>query len=255
MLKPIKPKRISDQVYEQLKDLIFKGEIKPGQQLLTERELAGSLGVSRPTVREAINKLVAIGLLEHRQGQGTFVRAPASGDKDFLMNYMEGHEPDLVELLEVRLGIECNAVALAARRATEEDIATLEKLLKAMEENFAAGNVEGVDDVAFHMAIAYATKNVVQIHVMKNFYDLLFYGIKENLEHLYTAHENLTAVIQQHTGIVDGIRQHDPDAASRAMKEHITFVIDFFRKGGAEGSFSGIQPPKAIPEGPAGSGE
>lgn len=232
MLKPIKPKRISDQVYEQLKDLIFKGEIKPGEQLLTERELAGSLGVSRPTVREAINKLVAIGLLEHRQGQGTFVRAPASGEKDFLMNYMEGHEPDLVELLEVRLGIECNAVALAARRATEEDIATLEKLVEAMSVDFASGNVEGSDDVAFHMAVAYATKNIVQIHVMKNFYDLLFYGIKENLQHLYTEQGNLTIVLRQHRAIVDAIRRHDPDSAFLAMKEHILFVIEFFRKTG-----------------------
>ena len=78
MLTPIKPKRISDLVFEQLRDLIFKGRIKPGEQLMIERELAENLGVSRPTVREAINKLVALRLIEHRQGQGTFVVSPAA---------------------------------------------------------------------------------------------------------------------------------------------------------------------------------
>ena len=75
LLKPIKVKRVSDQAYEQIRDLIFRGQLKPGEQIMPERELAQALGVSRPTVREAIKQLVTMGLLEHRQGQGTFVRS------------------------------------------------------------------------------------------------------------------------------------------------------------------------------------
>ncbi len=75
-LKPIKPKRISDQVFEQLRELIYKGEFKPGAQIPPERDLAFSMEVSRTSVRNAINKLVTMGLLEHRQGQGTFVSSP-----------------------------------------------------------------------------------------------------------------------------------------------------------------------------------
>src|SRR5208337_3399213 len=78
MMTPIKQKRISDLVFEQLRDLIFNGRIKPGDQLMTERELAESLSVSRPTVREAIYMLVALRLREHRQGQGTFVVSPSA---------------------------------------------------------------------------------------------------------------------------------------------------------------------------------
>lgn len=233
MLKPIKPKRISDQVFEQLKDLIFRGHLKPGDQLMTERELAHELGVSRPTVREAINKLVAIRLLEQRQGQGTFVNSPAvSVEENPLAAVMEGEDVRLQDLLEVRLGLECNAVALAARRATDEDIEELRKSLGEMEADIKAGKLGTDADVSFHMAIAYASKNTVQIHIMRSFYNLLFYGIKENLLHLYAQPENLEKVIAQHCEIVESIRRHDPEAAYEAMKRHINFVLEFFGKMG-----------------------
>ena len=232
-LKPIKPKRISDQVFEQLKELIFKGQLKPGDQLMTERELAQSMGVSRPTVREALNKLVAMGLLEHRQGQGTFVNSPADdADKNPLAAVINGHDVSLQDLLEVRLGLECNAVALAARRATEEDLQELIKSLAQMIEEIKSGK-EGLGsnaDLSFHMAIAYATRNLVQIHIMRSFYDLLFFGIKENLQHLYSDPSNLDRVIEQHQAIVEAVRKRDPEAATAAMRKHITFVIDFFRE-------------------------
>ncbi len=231
MLKPIKPKRMSDQVFEQLKDLIFRGHLKPGDRLMTERELAQNLGVSRPTVREAINKLVAIHLLEHRQGQGTFVNPPtASADRNPLAAVINGQNASLMDLLEVRLGLECNAVALAAQRATDEDLRELEKSVQEMGSAVAEGKLGSDADITFHMAIAYATKNVVQIHIMKSLYDLLFHGIQENLQHLYTEPINLNIVLQQHTDILDAIRRRDPLEAYASMKRHITFVQDYFRE-------------------------
>ncbi len=225
MLTPIKPKRISDLVFEQLRDLIFKGRIKPGEQFMTERELAESLAVSRPTVREAINRLVALQLLEHRQGQGTFVVSP-SAEKNAL-GVPHDQEVSLADLLEVRLGIECNAVMMAARRATEEDIRDMEKSLRDMETQIDAGGLGSDPDVTFHMAIAYATKNMVQIHIMKSFYDLLFYGIKTNLQYLYTEPATLASITQHHKNILKAVRDRDPEAAYSAMREHIIFVLDF----------------------------
>ncbi len=87
-LRPIKPKRISDQVFEQIRELIYRGELKPGEQLLPERELSASLEVSRTTVRNAINKPVTLGLLEHRQGQGTFVTTPDGNKKTPLVTIL-----------------------------------------------------------------------------------------------------------------------------------------------------------------------
>lgn len=231
MLKPIRPKRISDQVFEQLRDLIFRGHLKPGEQLMTERELAQALGVSRPTVREAINKLVAIRLLEQRQGQGTFVNSPASSvDRNPLTAVMGGEEVRLEDLLEVRLGLECNAVALAARRATEDDFREFERCLTEMAADIAEGRLGADADVSFHMAIAYATKNTVQVHIMRSFYNLLFYGIKENLLRLYSSADDHKKIIAQHTAVVEAIRRHDPDAAFEAMRSHIQFVLDFFSR-------------------------
>ncbi|MGC9194355.1 MAG: FadR/GntR family transcriptional regulator [Syntrophobacteraceae bacterium] len=232
MLTPIKPKRISDLVFEQLRDLVFKGQLGPGRRLLTERELAESLGVSRPTVREAINRLVTLGLLEHRQGQGTFVVCPSSEQNPL------GMPPDeklsLADLLEVRLGLECNAVTMAARRATEQDLHDMEKCLREMTARIEAGELGSSADVAFHMAIAYATKNMVQIHIMKNFYDLLFYGIKSNLQHLYAEPATLEVITLQHQNILQAIRQSDSDLASTAMRAHIDFVLEFMRERSAD---------------------
>ncbi len=227
MLTPIKPKRISDLVFEQLRDVIFKGQIRPGHQFMTERELAENLGVSRPTVREAINRLVALGLLEHRQGQGTFVVSPTVEHNPLGMPHNE--KISLEDLLEVRLGLECNAVAMAARRATDEDVRDMEKCLREMSARMAAGELGGNADVAFHMAIAYATKNMVQIHIMKNFYDLLFYGIKSNLQYLYTEPATLETVMRQHNDILEAIRGRDSEQASLSMRDHIAFVLEFMR--------------------------
>lgn len=225
MLTPIKPKRISDLVFEQLRDLIFKGRIKPGDQLMTERELAENLNVSRPTVREAINRLVALRLLEHRQGQGTFVVSP-SAEKNSL-GVPHDLDVSLADLLEVRLGLECNAVMMAARRATEEDIRDMEKSIRDMETEIGAGGLGSDADVRFHMAIAYATKNMVQIHIMRSFYDLLFYGIKSNLQYLYTEPVTLETIIRQHHNILKAVCDRDSEFAYSAMREHIMFVLDF----------------------------
>ena len=231
MLKRVKPTRVSDLVFEQLRDLIFKGRLKPGDKLMTERELTESLGVSRPTVREAINRLVALGLLEHRQGQGTFVNPDAfSSDKNPFSAIVNDQEVSLVDLLEVRLGLECNAVMMAATRATEEDIRDLERNLEEINAEIRQGGLGQEPDVAFHMGIAYATKNTAHIRLMKNFYELMFFGISTNLRLLYSEPSTLEKVTGHHTKIFQCIRAHDPEGAYEAMKEHITFVLDFFKR-------------------------
>ncbi len=231
MFKPIRPKRISDQVFEQLKDLIFKGHLKPGEKMMTERDLAQALGVSRPTVREAINKLVNLGVVEHRQGQGTFVKSPSDdSEKNPLAAIISDPEFDLVELLEVRLGLECNAATLAAQRATEEDIRALRSCLEDMISEVEQGGLGSDADVCFHMAIAFATGNAVHIRIMRSLYDMMFYGIRQNLQHLYTEPDNLEEIVRQHTAVFDAISNRAPDAAFEAMKHHIHYVLNFFRK-------------------------
>jgi GntR family transcriptional repressor for pyruvate dehydrogenase complex len=227
--KPIKPKRVSDQVFDQLRELIFRGQLKPGEQLMPERDLAEVLNVSRTTIRNAINKLVVLGLLDHRQGQGTFVKSAVPVDTNPLALAMEEQDASLEDLLEVRMGLECNAAALAAKRADENDIQFLMNSLNEMTTEIKAGRLGTEADTTFHMAIAYATKNPVQIFIMRKFYDFLFVGIRENLRHLYEDPVNIEKIIKQHSKLVDCIRQHDAEAAFEAMHYHISFVLNFFR--------------------------
>ncbi len=230
MLKPIRVKRISDQVYEQIRDLIFRSHLKPGERLMPERDLAQAMGVSRPTVREAINKLVTMGFLEHRQGQGTFVRSlDSQRENNPLSAIMQGPEASLEDLLEVRMGLEGQAAILAAQRATPEDLRILANALSAMLSQHQQGELGIEEDVSFHMGIAYATKNTAQVYLMRSFYDLLHFGIRENLRQLWEDPANQSVIQQQHHAIFEAIKRHDPEGAYAAMRRHITFVLDYVR--------------------------
>lgn len=228
-LKPISPKRISDQVFDQLRDLIFCGDFQPGQKIMTERELADALNVSRNSVREAINKLVILRFLEQRQGQGIFVRSIDEAVKIPLATVMETQDASLIDLMEMRMGIECNAASLAAQRANAADLAAIEGTLREMEADIDAGGLGTEGDLSFHMAIASATKNPLQIYIMKNVSDFLHLGIRENLLHLYEEPDNVTQILQQHKAIFQAIRSGDAEAASQTMKNHVNYVIRFFR--------------------------
>lgn len=229
-LKPIKPKRISDQVFEQIRELIYKGEFKPGEQILPERELAQSMAVSRTSVRNAINKLVTLGLLEHRQGQGTFVSTPENREGNPLAAAMATDEATFEDLLEVRFGLECNAAMLAAKRANESDIKAIRKSLDEMIEALDSHDkISTAADAAFHMAVAFATKNPVLIHLMRNFYDFLFVGIKKNLARMYLDQTALDAVIGHHEEIYSSIERREPESAFAAMRNHINYVQEYYQ--------------------------
>jgi GntR family transcriptional repressor for pyruvate dehydrogenase complex len=225
--KEIRPKKIADHVFEQIQDLIFRGQLRPGEKLLPERELAEALNVSRNSVREAINKLVDRKLIENRQGMGTFVRMPKPGQSDNPLKTALGDDISIQELLEVRLGLECNAAVLAARKATSEDIVYLDNVMEEMSILVAEGNMGHEADVRFHMGIAYASKNRVQVHMMKNFYDLLYYGIERSHVHLYEERSNLETILDQHNRILGAIRNHDTQLSYDIMRDHIKFVMEF----------------------------
>jgi GntR family transcriptional repressor for pyruvate dehydrogenase complex len=231
-LKPIKPKPIYEQVFEQIRDLIFRSELKPGDKIPSERELTEQLDVSRVSVRNAISKLVVLGFLENRQGQGTFVCQTNSLDENPLAMALKASDSSIKDLLEVRMGLECNAAALAAERADEEDIKILEGCINKIHERILLGRLGAEADVAFHMAIAFATKNPAQVHIMKNFYDFLMLGIKKSLMRLYEDPSGMQAIRDQHLKIVQAIRNRDPHKSYMAMKAHIQYVISLYDEVG-----------------------
>lgn len=230
-LKPIKPQRISDQVYEQIRELIFRGRLAPGEQLMPERELAEALTVSRTTVRNAISKLVAIGLLEHRQGQGTFVRSSETRHRDNpLAAAIDDQETTLLDLLEVRLALECSGAALAAQRAEKNDLDHMTRSLEEMEKAALSNRPTVAAETSFHMAVAFATKNPFYVNIMKNFFDLLFARIQNKLVHFYQDQQSHEAIMDQYRSIYDAVSRQDSHAARTAMMQHINFVIDLFHE-------------------------
>jgi GntR family transcriptional repressor for pyruvate dehydrogenase complex len=224
---PVKQKQVSTLVFEQLRDNIFRGQLGPGEQLLPERELATTMQVSRTSVRNAITQLITLGYLETRQGKGTFVvdRRGVVANNPFA-NIISSDRSSVDELLEFRIGLGTHGVTLAAERATDTDIKFLESVMERSGGNGLSAQEETEADIAFHMGIAYATHNMVYVDLTRQFYEYMFYRLKELHSILYDVKANLEQIEQQHAAILAGIKAHDPDAARISILRHIQFLRD-----------------------------
>ncbi|TXG93407.1 MAG: GntR family transcriptional regulator, partial [Rhodocyclaceae bacterium] len=181
--------RISDAVAASLEKRILEGSLKPGDRLPPERELATELGVSRPSLREAIQKLASKGMLQSRQGGGTFVTAAL--EKSFFDPWqdMMGSYPNLREdMLEFRRMLEGQAAEWAAERATEADLQRLEQAFAAMTEAFAGDDLErrSTTDIAFHQAVGEAAHNALIGHLSAALLRLMHDNIRLDLGELKT---------------------------------------------------------------------
>ena len=231
MLKPIKHSSVSEQIYTQIRDLIFRGQLRPGERLLPERKMANALGVGRPAVREAVQRLTHNGLVKTRRGAGTFVLPEESRrDSKSLLQILDDQEFTIEEFLEVRMALECNGAALAAKRATEQDIRLIEDNVRKMREEMKVGNRDFYEDLSFHMNISYSTRNIVQINLMRSFHDVMYSGLKVIFTNLFRIPGLDPEIFQQHVGILEAIRKRDPDLANKAMKDHISIVIEKCRE-------------------------
>lgn len=226
VFEPIRPKKISEEIVEQIKGLISRGELKPGERIPSERDLATMLGVSRPSVREAIMVLEAMGFLDSRQGGGTFIRTlTESTIADPLAKLFEQKDPRMLHALaEVRMGLETWSAFLAAQRAEDREIAEMRRLYAIMEQQAASGGWDAEVDARFHYAITAATHNTVQIHVLDTIHSLFQTTIQVALTEFYRRVGYLERLLTQHREIVEAIADHDPERARQKMMNHLTMV-------------------------------
>ena len=219
--------RVSDAVAAELEKRILEGSLKPGHRLPAERELSAELGVSRPSLREAIHKLVNKGLLSTRHGGGTYVTDRLNAPfVDPWEDMLSGH-PDLqIDVLEFRHMLEGEAASLAAERATDADIERLDAAYAAMcaayQSDDIAASVEA--DVAFHQAIAEASHNVLIGHLTSSLLRVINRHVSRNLEYLHQRPKNWGDLESQHQAIWTAVREHNPEAAAHAARAHIEFV-------------------------------
>ncbi|MBN1906808.1 MAG: FadR family transcriptional regulator, partial [Deltaproteobacteria bacterium] len=226
MLKPIRSVKVSDKVYSQIRDMIYRGELRAGEKLSSEREMAQMLNVGRPTVREAIQKLIDQGLIESRRGVGTFVMGEDTRkNKKPLLQLLNGQDFTIVDLLEVRLVLESSSAALAAKRATEEDIRIIEQSLNRLLDAKDSLVRDLDNELSFHMNIAYAAKNIVHVHLMKSFYDVLYYGMNLAFPTLIKDEKLDEMTFDQHITIFNAIKNRDPELASETMEKHIGILL------------------------------
>ena len=225
----IKPQRLSDTIARQLETMILEGVLKPGERLPAERDLAQQLAVSRPSLREALQKLDNAGLLESRHGGGTFVRnAIASTLTEPLVEVLARHPQAALDFIALRSTLEGMSAADAARRGTAEDRAMLTARFEAMvavhETPERAGTAEDEADADFHLAIAEASHNIMLLQVMRGLLEMIRKDVVFNRAQVYAEPGARQTLLDQHRAIYDAIMARDPDGAQTAAQAHMAHV-------------------------------
>lgn len=223
--KPIKPKKISSQIAEQIRSSILAGEFTPGDKLPPERELAEMFGVSRPSVREALNLLAASGLVESYQGGGTVVKSLvelAAGNP--LSEMIKGERARALDVIEVRKSMEAWTAYYAAQRALPEDLRKLEQIIVEMERNLEGMKPSQDLDANFHFIIAQATHNVVWLHFMQSIFDAMKEFQRGVWRVVYQTEEDHRVLFRHHRDVFEAIRDRDAERARDAMLTHLTFA-------------------------------
>jgi len=166
VFKKIYPRRISNEIIEQFRDLLARGELKPGDVLPSERELADLMGVSRPPLREALNALQVMGFIEIRPRSQIIIKSAAEKPiEDPLSILIADDTEKIFELLEIRREMECWAAYKAAQRSSEEAIEKLRLIVKKQRDNTRNNKENSKTDLDFHVAISMATNNIIQSHL------------------------------------------------------------------------------------------
>jgi len=224
----IRATKISDIIAKRLETMILEGSLAPGQKMPPERELALQFEVSRPSLREALQKLEAKGLVIRKQGGGTFIANDIGlSFVDPLTQLFQTHGEFNYDLLEFRHALEEVAAHYAALRATTADHEIIERRFQEWldcHEQRKGYKEEAEKDWRFHLAIAEASHNAVLLHSMRALFSLFKQTIASNLEHLYTKQERRQEIEQQHTAIKNAVIAGDPKAAQQAVNDHLAFV-------------------------------
>ncbi|GGX65203.1 FCD domain-containing protein [Saccharospirillum salsuginis] len=223
----VRQQRMSDRVVEELERAIVEGIYPARERLPPERALAAELGVSRPTLREALNKLAVRGLIESRQGGGHRVKASlGSAFSDPLLELLGKHEGFEYDILEYRQALEGMAAGFAAERATQEDRARLTACFERIERAHASGDAgqEAEADAAFHLCIAEASHNVVLLHNMKALFQLLSASIADSIFTFAGQGERGVSLLAQHRALLEGILAGDAAASRSASDHHLGYV-------------------------------
>ena len=229
LFAPVKTSKISDEVYKQIVSLISNGQLKPGDKIPSERELSSELGISRQSIREALNRAEVMGLIEVRQGEGSFILSSLEGLlKPPLTVIIEKEVERIFDFLEIRKLVEGWCAEKAALEATSEELKDMKEILDKMKIVASKDKQWEELDLELHLSIAKATHNIIAIHIMDalkvNF--SLFFKFTKSMP----SSERLDVLWQHHHEIIDAIVRKNSRLAKQKVVDHLNFIEEKIRK-------------------------
>lgn len=225
----IEAEKLSDAVIRQIEGLILQGVLRPSERLPSERDMAETMGVSRPSLREALARLQADGLLVARPGSGIYVaEVLGSAFSPALVRLIARHPHATADYLAFRKDLEGLAAERAARIAGDADLRVIDASFQRMKAAHDDDDpeAEAALDAAFHMAIVEAGHNVIALHMMRSMQELLQLGVFKNRIRIFTRSEIRDQLLAQHGAINTALQERDGPAARQAIETHLDFVAD-----------------------------
>ncbi|MDD4112975.1 MAG: FadR/GntR family transcriptional regulator [Herbinix sp.] len=216
-------KNVTDQTYDKIMQMILNGSIRPGERIPSENELKDIYGVSRNTIRAALNRLNVLGILDTRRGEGTFLKS--LGTEAYLNNFVPSiliNSTDLLGLMEFRRGIETASARLAAVNATKEDIEDLELYFKSLQHKDISNHEFATNTSNFHLKIAIASKNDLFVRLL----ELIKWIMTSKMENFLYFKPNVEDSSFYHSMVFRCIKQHKSDEAAYMMDRHMMLLLE-----------------------------
>lgn len=225
--EPIHQEKLSHGVVRQIEGLILRGILRPGERLPSERELSDRMGVSRPSLREALADLQGRGLLASKAGAGVFVAdVLGSAFAPALVKLFASHDAAVFDYIAFRRDMEGLAAERAARLASDTDLQLINTIFQKMEAAHQKRNPadEAHLDADFHLSIIEASHNIIMLHMMRSMYELLREGVFYNRSIMFKQRTTRDTLLDQHRKINDALQARAPAAARAAVESHLNFV-------------------------------
>ncbi|MEW6670318.1 MAG: FadR/GntR family transcriptional regulator [Thermodesulfobacteriota bacterium] len=222
MLKTIKTKRITEEIVEQIRDAIAQGSLKAGERLPAEREMARQLGVSRPSLRQALQVLEHTGFVAIVHGQGTYIRdIGEQALQDPLCSLLRDSNKIYLEMYEFRTEIETWAAGKTAAGIKPADAKQLRSVIERMQQRLAEQKTCHDLDTEFHLTIARASGNSIYFQIANTVFYLFGEVTRLSHEQLYRSRDSQQALFQEHKAIYEAIARKDVESARKLMHRHL----------------------------------
>jgi GntR family transcriptional repressor for pyruvate dehydrogenase complex len=230
-IKKIPRDGVCDQVYTQLKGNILNGTWKPGDKIPSENRLVSLFGVSRASIRMALQRMITLGLLESRVGAGTYVKAFNPGNVINEIVSLTLKPDDQIEIMEFRKALEMETLRLAVERATDEDLQDLEEIHIRARKAFRELDLETYfkEDMKFHRQIFQMSKNSIFMRAFETLHDVLFPHFYSVAKDFFKTNEVPSDEADQHTVIVNALKNKDIETCVNAYTKLTEDLTEMYR--------------------------